>query len=182
MVLGAAQDERVLPAAAAGLFAAVVVAAGLGLNAPLWRGAPRGIEASAGAAAMRGNVGLAALVYAWGALALLAVYSLTGLEWRHGWQYGLGAALLAAGLSAYWRRLAVAGALVPPAYLNALHGLAASLGLIYLVGAGKLASTRSDWAANDVFLSGGLAIVALCAIAAVTLSRLERRNQSKSPP
>ena len=41
------------------------------------------------------NTVLAALVYAWGATAMFTIYSLSGLAWRHWWQYGAGMALLA---------------------------------------------------------------------------------------
>ena len=38
---------------------------------------------------------LAALVYAWGATAMFAIYSLSGLYWRHWWEYGAGMSLIA---------------------------------------------------------------------------------------
>src|SRR5262245_60380485 len=53
---------------------------------------------SAGSGA-RGSAWLAALAYAWGAIAMQAAYltPLTGLKWQHGWQYALAMALLAVG-------------------------------------------------------------------------------------
>jgi hypothetical protein len=177
MILGGAGEERVVAAVAAGLFAAVVIGAALTINAPSWRNGPAGHTLDPGPRLMQANIGLAALVYGWGALAFLAVYYLTHLSWRHAWQYGLGAALFAAALSAYGRRLNGMGrAAMPPLTLTVLHGLAAALALFYLIGTGKLATVKSDWAANDIFLFGGLAIVALCAIATTTQIRLAARS------
>jgi hypothetical protein len=120
-------------------------------------------------------VWLAALVYAWGASALFAVYSLSDVSWRHAFQYGSGAALFAAGLGIYGYRLGrMQIPSIPPLYLTVFHGLAAAGGLVYLIGGGKLDTVKGDWAANEVFLWGGIAIVALCIISVVTQSRLNR--------
>lgn len=169
MVLGAGRGDKFTPALAAGLFAAAVIAVALWVNFPLWfRRSPHVDEASIKAALVC-NVWLAALVYAWGAIALYAVYSLSDIFWRHSYQYGLGAALFAVGVSFYASSLDREKNMAsPPLYLTALHGLAAAGGLAYLVGSDKLATHRGDWAANDVFLAGGVAIVVLCAIAAIT--------------
>ncbi len=173
MVLGAGRGDGFLPSLAAGILVALVVGTGLGINAPLWsrtgetpahpdgRGAVREV--------LRCNVWLAALVYAWGASALFAVYSLSDLVWRHAFQYGFGAALFAAFIGLYGSRLGRAGnAKLPPLALTILHGLAAAGGLVYLIGTDKFATEKGDWAANEVFLWGGLAIVALCLMSAVT--------------
>jgi hypothetical protein len=175
MVLGAGRGDRLVPALAAGLLSAAVVASALWINALLWLSRPGTIEEGTVQATMACNVRLAALVYAWGACALFAVYTLSNLEWRHAWQYGLGAALIAGGLALYGLRLE-RGAGLPPLYLTLLHGAAAGAGLLYLVGTGKLATLRSDWVANDVFLAGGLAVVALCVIAAITQTRGATRH------
>ncbi len=118
------------------------------------------------------NIWLAAFTYAWGAFALFAVYTLSELSWRHAWQYGAGAMLAALGLVLYaqsLRRRTTAS--LPPLYLTGLHGLAATTWLVYLVGSDKLATLKGDWAANDVFLAGGLAIVAVCIVSAITQTR-----------
>jgi hypothetical protein len=176
-VLGAGRGDKFNPALASGLFAAAVIAASLWINAPLWFRRSSGLGELAIKAALVCNIWLAALIYAWGAIALFAVYSLSDLVWRHSWQYGLGAALFAAGVSFYANSLdRETNAVLPPLYLTAVHGLAAAGGLVYLVGTGKLATHRDDWAANDVFLAGGLAIVALCLIAAVTQIRAAARQ------
>ena len=171
MVLGAGRGDTVNSALAVGLFAAAVIGAALWINAPLW-GRSAGGSDSAVKTALVCNVWIAAFAYAWGAIALFAVYSLSDLVWRHSWQYGLGAALFAVGVSLYAYRLdRETSTVLPPLHLTALHGAAAAGGLIYLVGTGKLETQRGDWAANHVFLAGGIAIVALCLIAAITQTR-----------
>lgn len=173
MVLGAGRlDKLVTGLGAAGLGAVVLVTA-LAINVPVWRIAagdasrPERIRS-----AIEGNVWLAAFTYAWAASALFAAYSLSDLSWRHFWQYGAGAALVAMSLALYaqslhrlivWRP--------PPLYLTGLHALAAGAGLVYLVGSGKLGTLKADWAANDIFLAGGLAIIAICVISAITQTR-----------
>jgi hypothetical protein len=175
MVLGAGRGEKFNPALAAGLFSAAVIGAALWINAPLWGRTPGTGEGSV-KSAIAGSTWLAALVYAWGAFALFAVYSLSDLVWQHSWQYGLGAALFAVGLAFFAYRLdRETGAPLPPLHLTVLHGAAAAGGLVYLVGTGKLATHRGDWAANDVFLAGGIAVVALCLIAAMTQTRDAKR-------
>ncbi len=180
MVLGAGRGDQFLPSLSAGLLVALVIGTGLGINSPLWsRTARPATTSQEGSAtikeALRCNVWLAALVYAWGASALFAVYSLSDVWWRHAFQYGSGAALFAAGLGIYGYRLGRARNLaIPPLYLTVTHGLAAAGGLVYLIGGGKLDTTKGDWAANEVFLWGGIAIVVLCLISTVTQTRLIR--------
>jgi hypothetical protein len=179
MVLGVGRGDRFLPSISAGLLVALVVGTGLGINAPLWSRTTRLSLAQSDLAvireALRCNVWLAALVYAWGASALFAVYSLSDLEWRHAVQYGSGAAVIAASLAIYGMRLGRERSMsVPPLSLTAIHGLAAAGGLIYLIGTGKLDTVKSDWAANEVFLWGGFAIIALCMMSALTQWRITR--------
>lgn len=102
--------------------------------------------------------------WAWGigAASMLGVYLLSGLKWQHGWQYGTGMALMA--LLAFWFAR-------QPRWLNAtavvvaLQGAAAAIGLAILAGSGKLASVKGDWAANIIFVAGGLAIAVLSVMA-----------------
>lgn len=176
MVLGAGRGDQFLPSIAAGLLVALVVGTGLGINAPLWSKATGAAARNDGQSsireALRCNVWLAALVYAWGASALFAVYSLSDLTWRHSFQYGTGAAVFAAGLGIYGLRLGSNNNnSMPPLHLTAIHGLAALGGLIYLLGTDKLENAKGDWAANEVFLWGGFAIVALCLMSIVTQTR-----------
>lgn len=140
--------------------------------------------------AVQRSANAAALVYAWGGGAMLGVYSLSGLSWEHGWQYGLAMALIAAGIFAYGRGIgAEPGAAVRArrlrwaSWLTALHGLAAVGALVFLVSSGKLWSGKSDWAANHIFLAGGLAIAAICAVSVATqaaLARADRLNRIKT--
>ena len=179
MVLGAGRGDRFLPALAAGLLVALVVGTGLGINAPLWSRGNRPFAGHEGPAAvkeaLRCNVWLAAFVYAWGASALFAMYTLSDLVWRHAFQYGTGAAVFAASLGIYGFLLGSARNWpVPPLILTILHGGAVGLGLAYLIGDGKLQTVRGDWAANEVFLWGGIAIIALCVMSAMTQTRVTR--------
>lgn len=176
MVLGTGRGDRTLSALAAGLFVAVCIGTSLGLNAPLWAkvNAP---TANAQRTALRCNVWLAALVYAWGASALFAMYSLSDLWWQHAFQYASGASLFAAILGFIGLRLGrKIDVPVPAIWLTVLHGSAAFSGLVYLIGTGKLATTKNDWAANEVFLWGGIAIVVLC-----IMSWLTQRKGAPAP-
>lgn len=177
MVLGAGRGDQFLPSLAAGLLVALVVGTGLGINAPLWSKTTGAAAQQGGHAsireALRCNVWLAALVYAWGASALFAVYSLSDLTWRHAFQYGSGAALFASCIGIYGLRLGRSNNLsVPPLLLTAIHGLAVAIALSYLIGADKLTTAKGDWAANEVFLWGGFALIALCLMSAVTQTRI----------
>lgn len=177
MVLGAGRDDTMMTALAAMAFLGLILAIALRVNVPIWRHAASDATCLNGHAAMRRNTRLAMLVYAWGAAGLFAIYSLTGLAWYHAWQYAAGAALMALALLLYVRRIGInVPPRTPPLSLTILHGAAAAGGLLYLFRTGKLAMHRSDWAANYVFLFGGLTIVALCAIAAVTQSRAPERR------
>ena len=177
MVFGAAGGNQNLVAGAATFFGVAVIVAALRINAPIWQRSNNVDAAVEGPAIARRNTRLAALVYAWGGAAMLGVYSLSGLSWRHGWQYGLAMATVAALLMLYVRRLGnQPRPEMPPLALTLLHGLAAAAGLGFLVGTGKLATTKGDWAANDVFLCGGIVILALCIMSAITHLRLSRRR------
>lgn len=171
MVLTAGRDDRVTTSLAAAAYVIVIAGVALSINIPAWT-SPAAFAADH-IGMMRRNIRLAALVYAWGGAVMLAVYSLSGLDWRHGWQYGLAMGLAAAGLLGYVSRLA-ARATPPPKVLTILHGTAALGGLAFLIGAGKLDTLKDDWVANNVFLFGGLGIVAICVISLVTQLRLSK--------
>jgi hypothetical protein len=191
MWAAAGAGNRFLSLAAAGAFGTAIVLAALRTNMPMWRAAPPlGCTPQLQADAMRRNARLAALVYAWGAAALFAVYMLAGLAWRHGWQYGSGMALIAGAFLLYVHAMGPGSALREPrallhaAVFTVLHGLGALAGLGFLLNAGKLATVKGDWAANHVFLAGGAAIVALCLLTLVTHVTLARRtaNETAAPP
>ena len=132
--------------------------------------------------AAKRNAILIASAYAWGGIALAVVYYATRLYWYHAWQYAAGMGLIAAGVFAYSYLVGRPDSILQqPAALRlaeaatALQILAAAAGLGFLLGTGKLMTRKDDWAANDVFLLGGLAIVVL-SIHAVFAQRRLRRN------
>ncbi len=179
----AGQNARGMSTAAASLFVALVMGVGIWINGQALKKPTR--EAQAQFHMLRRNTRLTALVYAWGAASMLAVYMLTDLKWRHGWQYGSAMALIAGGLLGYVHALGKPNTLLASpsrlAHVGTLtiaHGLAAVGGLAFLVGSGKLATIKSDWAANDIFLAGGVAVAVLALVTALTHRRLNGRDGS----
>lgn len=168
--------ETALSAAA---FAAIAVLVGWHLNSRRWRGDDAD-EAGHQLEAMRRNGQVTAMVYAWGAVAMVAMYKLTGLYWQHGLQYAAGMLLFAAMIYG-WTHLSRPGGPMEQApwpqraaQLNVVHGSAAAIAVVIFLISGKLWANRPDWAANIVFLAGGFSIMSLCALAAITHSRLAR--------
>lgn len=163
-------------------FAVLAALIGLAVNAPLWGAAGSASVSQRQLDAMRGNAQLCAIVYAWGAVALAAMYKLTGLYWQHGLQYACGMLLFAAIFFSWSQMARPGGRFATPngakraAQLNVLHGgVAAVAAAIFLI-SGKFWVPRPDWAANIVFLGGGFAIVSLCLLAAITHWRLGKRG------
>lgn len=182
MIVGAGRDLSWVTGCAAGFFAALAVGIGLGLNQPLWRLDAFRITPEAAPIAAQRNAKLMALAWAWGAAAMAGVYTLGGLSWQHDWQYGSAMALIA--VFTWGFGLAIARAVQPSTrqmlllrglQLTIVQGVAAAAGVFYLLAAGKLMSFRSDWAANQIFLAGGVAIALLSAIAVISQRRLMRR-------
>lgn len=178
-VLAAGRGSGMTLALAVALFALQLLFAAVRVNGPAWRGEngdpPQDEDAIA---SVWRNAVLAGFVYAWGATALLAIYSLSGLTWRHWWQYGAAMALVAAGIFIYANMLASRPALRTPRPLEALmaltatQGIAVIVGLVYLVFWGKLASPRSDWAANHIFAGGCIMLALLSLISILTYRKL----------
>lgn len=181
IVLGAGRIAPMLVAGSAGLFALVVVAVGLRANQPFWSIDAARIADDTPSVAARFNAWLMAITFTWGAVAMFAVYTLSGLRWQHGWQYGLAMALLATFTFGFGMLIDRAGPerlkplLSSGLQLTIIQGVAATAGLIFLIGSGKLMSFRPDWAANQIFLFGGLTIVGLSAMAVATQRKLMRR-------
>lgn len=182
MIAGAGRDLSWATGTAAGAFAVLALAIGLGLNQPLWRLEPVRITPEAAPIAAQRNAKLMALVWVWGAAAMAAVYTLGGLRWQHAWQYGSGMALIA--LFTWVFGAAIARAEQPASrqmlllrglQLTIVQGVAAGGGVIYLLATGKLMTFRSDWAANQIFLAGGIAITVLSAMAVITQRKLSCR-------
>jgi hypothetical protein len=159
-VLSVTRGASVPLGIAAGLFSLQVLVTLWRINAPVWsRGEAAGIDWA------WSNTVLAAIVYAWGATAMFTLYSLTGLHWRHWWQYGAGMTLLAA--AALWCATYLASdrsRYDRTTSLNILMGIttvqAVSVAgaLVYMVATGTLETPKTDWAANHVFVTGCITI------------------------
>lgn len=163
MVHGVGRNDPEFTRLAAIGFVALLCTVALYINASAWRGRT---TTENGPTTVQRNAHLAALLYVWGASAMFAVYSLSDLTWRHAWQYGLGMVIIGLGILAYIARLKDED--YPPLWLTIFHGLAAAGGLAFLIGTGKLQTVKSDWAANEVFLWGGIGIVILCVLSLMT--------------
>lgn len=166
LVAGAANGQRLLAAAAAALGAAFLTLSALLLDASLADG--DGLVPAVERKAARANAGLLAVGWGWAGVSMLAVYLLSGLRWQHGWQYGSGMLLVAALIAIYAGSLrhpesplASPQALAGARWASILQAIAATAALVWLALSGKLATVKDDWAANDIFLAGGAAIVAL---------------------
>lgn len=169
---------------AAGIYGLAVVGVAWRINRPEQWPAKALADPDAAMHTARRNARLFALTYAWGGLALLLVYKLSGLKWQHGWQYGSGMGVIAGGLLLLVHKLGDAATpLRTPAGLQHLANLvlaqaiAAGAGLVFLVGSGKLWAGKKDWAANHVFLVGGLTIVVVSLISWRTHAKLLRMQR-----
>lgn len=177
MTLAAHFGARGAAAAAAAMASAALIAAAVIANRS--SGEPQRDAALAVHAAE--NARLMSRTYNWGGLSMLLVYQLSGLKWQHGWQYGLGMVLIALALHVYARRLATPQsqlaerrALDATAYLALAQGIAAAVALVVLFASGKIGGPKNDWAANHIFVAGGLAIVVISFLAFATHRRLGR--------
>jgi hypothetical protein len=184
-VLAAGRGSGWTLALAVALFAIQMLFVTLRLNAPYWGSKPPATEAPAAITCAQCNAVLAALVYAWGAIAMLAIYSLTALTWRHWWQYGA-AMLLIAGAIFLYAYVLTAGreSYRSPRALEVLMGLTVAQGvavvvaLLWLLFSGKIHSPRGDWAANEIFVGGAVMLGMLSAVSIPTLRTLTRRQMS----
>lgn len=177
----AASDARGMSLAAALAFVAIVIGVAALINSRALRHPAQ--ESRVQFHMLRRNTRLVALIYAWGAAAMLAVYVLGDLKWRHGWQYGAAMALAAAALHVFVKQLELPGnpfdtseffrRVVP---LTLLHAGAAAGGLLFLIGSGKLATQKDDWAANHIFLAGGMAVVLLTLLTSFVHQKLRPAN------
>lgn len=177
----AASTSRKLEAAiAAAVFAIILIAAAMRMNAPLWRTTAKpGVTQRD---ALWQTTLLIMLAYLWCGLAFYAVYLGTKLHWQHGWEYGSAMLLIALAHAFYLRRLSNPGDRVstPSAIgravrLASYQGFAIAFGLIWLIQSGKLSSLKGDWAANQLFLAGGFAVMCLSVIVIKTNAALSER-------
>lgn len=111
---------------------------------------------------------LMAVAWGWAGAAMITCYYLTDLGWQHAWQYGAAMVLIAIFASGYARarcapgsRFAEDNMAIAAQWLTRLQGLAALAGVTILALSGKLEAGKQDWAANVVFVVGGLMIFAL---------------------
>jgi hypothetical protein len=179
MVSGVAAAMPGLSWAGAGLFCAALVAVAIDVNRPWWSQAGSAEDHDLAISAAIRNARLMILGYLWGSLALFSIYRLSGLRWHHGIQYAVGMAAIAWLILLYVHLVARPGSsLRTPKALHLAtraslaHGAAALAGIAFLLLSGKIHSIKGDWAANQVFLAGGIAVVALSLIGAYTQFRL----------
>ncbi len=150
------------------------------VDAPYWRAQVGELEDLSAVTYVWRNAVLAALVYTWGATAMFAIYSLSGLVWRHWWQYGGAMAIIAIGIFLYTYLLAAGRfrtrrALAILMGLTALQGIGVGVAFFYLILSGKLATPRDDWAANYLFTAGSFSLLVLSIVSILTYRRLMRR-------
>jgi hypothetical protein len=191
-VLGARMGAPWVSGAAAVFLPVISILVAMRVNGPYWSQSPALAGHDVLIAASQRNARLLAWAWGAGALSMLAVYLVSGLRWQHGWQYGSGMMLIAGIGFSYALSLSDPESVFRrPVSLNiaallaAAQGIAAIGGITILVLSGKVASPRSDWAANIIFVSGGLAVTVLSAIAVRTHAYLTQygfgpdRSQSR---
>ncbi len=181
MVWAVGEQAFVVSAIAVALFALVIGLLAFRSNVPFWRGQNQRRPGQLVLAA-RNNAWLMVLTYGWGAVAMLAIYSLTNIWWWHSWQYGLMMAVLALFLIGFvvllgsekrlWFRSP--RVLDLTAWLSVLQAVSAIAALAYLFQSGKLLRQGNDWPANHIFVAGGLAIILISVIAVLTHWHLRR--------
>lgn len=190
MVIAAMLGAKFTSLGAALGFALIAGNSALALNQG-YLGNPSGaliVNPDAPLRASRTNARLMALIYGWGALAIFAIYALTELWWFHSWQYASAMGLIAALLMGFAYLLNDPAsqfrspiALDVSALLAVAQATGAAMGIFFLINSGKLASIKSDWPANHVFVGGGLAIIVVSIVSALTHLRLKRAAIAGGP-
>lgn len=173
MAVGAAIGNQPLTILAGAMFA--MVASVVGWRFVNLRAESENLDALAARYAW-----LMSITWAWSGAAMLACYYLTDLSWQHAWQYGAGMLLIAGGVARYAQaRMAPGSRFAVPDMVSAAslatlaQGVAALAGVVILALSGKLDAAKQDWAANVVFVAGGLAIFAV----SMAARRAERQHQ-----
>lgn len=182
MYLATSALQKAEAATSAAAFAILLMTSAVRTNSPLWRRGAAKVAMTQREALWQTTL-LIMLAYLWCALAFYAVYLGTTLHWQHGWEYGSAMLLIAVAHAIYLWRLADPNASVssPRAIdravrLAACQAIAIAFGLIWLIQSGKLASVKGDWAANQLFLAGGFAVMFLSAIIIKTNATLSERT------
>lgn len=149
MAFAAARSDKMLAIAGAVVFSARLLSSALGAK-----------TAASPLAVLRQSARYSCVSLVWGAAALLIAYPVIGLKWQHGWQYGLGAAVIGALFFWYSQRLEQSGdpwaqprALQVVRIFSALLAAAIAAAAGWLILSGKLLTEKNDWLANDVFLA-----------------------------
>lgn len=181
MYLATSALQKAEAATSAAAFAILLITSAIRTNSPLWRSGAIKIAITQREALWQTTL-LIMLAYLWCALAFYAVYLGTTLHWQHGWEYGSAMLLIALAHAFYLRRLSNPGDRVstPSAIgravrLASYQGFAIAFGLIWLIQSGKLSSLKGDWAANQLFLAGGFAVMCLSVIVIKTNAALSER-------
>jgi hypothetical protein len=181
MYAAASASRKAEAAIAAAIFAVILIAAAVRTNAPLWRRSDARPTVTQRDALWQ-TTRLTMLAYLWCGLAFYAVYLGTKLHWQHGWEYGSAMLLIAIGHAVYlWRLSDPSNPVSSPSAIEravrfaSYQGFAVAVGLIWLIQSGKLSSLKGDWAANQLFLAGGFAVMCLSVIVIKTNSALSER-------
>lgn len=187
-VIGARMGSPWLSGTAALLLPVMATLVALCVNQPYWHRCTGPADVATQITAAGRNALLMAWSWGAGAASMLAVYLFSGLRWQHGWQYGAGMAVFAALGALYATQIDRPGStLRRPLVLDAaclvaaLQGIAAIGGVMVLVLSGKVTSQKADWAANIIFVAGGIAITVLSAIAVRTHARLSPDDRDGRP-
>ncbi|CAA2143991.1 hypothetical protein [Hyphomicrobium sp. ghe19] len=182
MFLAAGALQKFEAAMAASVFVFVIVTAAIRTNAPVWRPAPD-IGEITPRDAMIPTIRLVMLSFLWCGLAFFAIYLGTSIRWQHGWEYGSAMVLVAGTYAYYLSRLrdphddwSKPQAIERMVRFMTYQAFAIGGGLVWLISSGKLATLRGDWAANQLFLAGGFAVMCLSAIIVKTNSALAERH------
>ena len=189
MYIAAGSFQRVESAIVAAVFAIFISLAAIRTNAPLWRdtGSDSASQKPAQHEALAINVLLIAVAFLWCGLAFYAVYLFTSVRWQHGWEYGSACVLfavlygfLALRLSDPRSAASQQLAMDRMARIAGYQALLIGIGLIWLIGAGKLVTHKGDWAANQLFLGGGFAIMCISVILIKTHAALSEHQTAAS--
>jgi hypothetical protein len=178
--------QKVESAIAAAVFCVVLCATAIRTNAPYWRSEATSPAGAMPRDAMMTNALLIMLAFLWCGLAFYVVYLGTPVRWQHGWEYGTACMLFAGAYAYYLNRITNPGhalaqtpALDRMARLASYQAILIGIGLVWLIGAGKLAIThKGDWAANQIFISGGFAIMCISVVLIKTNAALSETSVS----
>jgi hypothetical protein len=182
MFLAAKNFQKTEAAVAAAVFAILLIIAAVRTNAGFWRRNEARSSTTPRTALWQTTL-LVMLAYLWCALAFYAIYLGTALHWQHGWEYGSAMLLIAVGHIYYLRRLSnpndpvsAPSALDRAVRLASYQAIAIAIGLFWLIQSGKLSSPKGDWAANQLFLAGGFAVMCLSVVIIKTHAALSERR------